>query len=269
MIPIVTKLDHRNIAKLVKCFERMVSDPVGTIRANTTICCSRIADKLPEAQRKQLLGKCFSKACADSFAVSRRSALSGLACTHHVFSPAELATSLMPIVSRLMVDPEAEVRALAFQCAGTLVLRLQTHSQEMAIAAAEAAARAADAPDRGDGVSAVAPESTSSAGGWISGLSGMLGRRSSSSSGSGSSRAGAAGAAAPHVAPAGGSSAAVAAAAAPSTRASSTLQRGGMTLDERDAKKAQRKRELQQKREARKRRQQQQQQKQKQKQKQQ
>eukprot|EP01128_Nolandella_sp_AFSM9_P005996 TRINITY_DN300_c0_g1_i1.p1 TRINITY_DN300_c0_g1~~TRINITY_DN300_c0_g1_i1.p1 ORF type:complete len:763 (-),score=125.41 TRINITY_DN300_c0_g1_i1:149-2437(-) len=108
------KTSHQE-SSLLRHLAKLQVDPEPSIRTNTTILLGNLAPLLPQMTREKVLYSAFGRALRDQFPPSRKAALNAFCHTKDFFSIRDTATKVLPAISFLTVDPNAEVRALALE----------------------------------------------------------------------------------------------------------------------------------------------------------
>lgn len=97
-----------------KLLQQLQQDPDGAIRTNATICLCLVANYIPAEQRSRVLVVGFGRMLKDPFAASRFAALQSFSANLDIMAPKQLADMIIPGVSPLTLDEEANVRGMAF-----------------------------------------------------------------------------------------------------------------------------------------------------------
>ena len=116
MVSIATKLNKDNRKTLIRELKRLqANDQDASIRCNSVICIAKIADTIDDEIRLQTLLSTFSAASKDSFAQTRRAAISGFKlCKKFFISSTEIiSNSILTTLSPLCNDASIENRILA------------------------------------------------------------------------------------------------------------------------------------------------------------
>jgi SCY1-like protein 1 len=90
-------------------------DEEPSIRANTTVLLGNIAPVLGPTVCKRVLLNAFGRALRDVYPPSRAAALRALVATSVYHPPQAVAARVVPSISPLMLDPQADVRKAAIQ----------------------------------------------------------------------------------------------------------------------------------------------------------
>lgn len=90
-------------------------DEEPSIRANTTVLLGNIASSLGPSACKRVLLNAFARALRDVYPPSRTAALKALVATAAYHPPQAVAGRVVPAISPLMLDPQADVRKAAAQ----------------------------------------------------------------------------------------------------------------------------------------------------------
>ncbi|CEM03226.1 unnamed protein product [Vitrella brassicaformis CCMP3155] len=144
MLYFMPKLRKAQSEKALRLLSRCLSDNEPSIRTNTMICIAKVAPQISVDQARKVLGNAFSVSLKDTFPPSRQAALQSLAATGiGIFPPTDIANRLMPLVCMRLVDPEKEVRLVAF---GVLEKLMRHVQEEMAKLPAPAPAQPPNAP---------------------------------------------------------------------------------------------------------------------------
>ncbi|OHT09682.1 hypothetical protein TRFO_21290 [Tritrichomonas foetus] len=115
MVPMASHLSINNGKTLLRELKRLQSDPDSSIRCNSVICLAKIAEYIEAEFRVQTLIQCFGKAATDPFGPARKAAISAYRTCNSYFNQQIIATSIMPVLSPLCVDPHMDIRSLAIK----------------------------------------------------------------------------------------------------------------------------------------------------------
>jgi SCY1-like protein 1 len=144
-----SQLTAANLDKLARFLARLQADESPSIRTNTIIFIGKLAPKLSASTRDKIILPTFARGLKDPFPVTRTSSLKALVACRTYFDAPMMATSIMPGIMPLTVDPSGAVRADAFKAIETMMDALKKNSKEMD--AREAAAAAANPNPSGAG----------------------------------------------------------------------------------------------------------------------
>eukprot|EP01125_Pyxidicula_operculata_P013606 TRINITY_DN4510_c0_g1_i1.p1 TRINITY_DN4510_c0_g1~~TRINITY_DN4510_c0_g1_i1.p1 ORF type:complete len:848 (-),score=229.52 TRINITY_DN4510_c0_g1_i1:70-2613(-) len=113
VVELVPKMNVNNINNhLLKCLAKLQQDTEPPIRTNTTICIAKISDYLTPDTRYKVLIPAFTRALKDSgYGPARQAGVQGLISCAKYFSTRDIATRIVPAMSFMSVDPDAEVRS--------------------------------------------------------------------------------------------------------------------------------------------------------------
>eukprot|EP00912_Choanoflagellata_sp_UC4_P000384 UC4_evm5s236 len=129
MLLLAPKLNEGIIdSQLLKWFAKLQMDEDPSIRTNTTICLCKVSQNFSEATKLRVLAPAFLRATKDTFAPSRVAGLMSLNAVHHIYSPHECATKIMPSLCPMLVDSEKSVRDAAFKLHDSILKRLERAS---------------------------------------------------------------------------------------------------------------------------------------------
>eukprot|EP00934_Nitzschia_sp_Nitz4_P005391 Nitzschia sp. Nitz4//scaffold223_size33660//22988//25472//NITZ4_007873-RA/size33660-augustus-gene-0.19-mRNA-1//1//CDS//3329542625//5381//frame0 len=131
-LSLVPSLNAPNLEKLSRYLVRLQSDSEPAIRTNAVIFIAKIAPNLSEVPRDKMLLPAYARGTSDTFAPCRTSSLQSIAKSVELFSKADLAAKVLPVVSPLLMDPIADVRKEAFRVLNGLVRMLQQESDRLA-----------------------------------------------------------------------------------------------------------------------------------------
>lgn len=147
MFHLAPKLSSSNLnEELVKHLTRLVSrDEEGGIRANTTVCLAKIAKLLSAETQSTILLPTFIKVMRDPFPPARHAAIAGVTTNESLFKDVDCATKIMPSLCHLCIDPETNVRRLAFHSLKVFVDRLESKSDKDVNTTVQTAATSKDA----------------------------------------------------------------------------------------------------------------------------
>lgn len=115
MVSIAPHLNGSNIKTLLRELERLQGDQDPSIRCNSVICIAKIAEYIQPEFRTATLISCFSRATKDTFAQSRKAAVSAYKTCNDYFNEVSIAVNIMPTLAPLCVDQSIEVRCLALK----------------------------------------------------------------------------------------------------------------------------------------------------------
>lgn len=124
MIHVVPLLNDGNKARLLENFRRLVRDPLPPIRNNVIVCLSLVAHMLPQMKVSLQL---YAAASRDPVPSIRKAALGGLQQIGPLLSMDIRARSVLPMVVTMLVDPDDDVRKMAFELASTSIRELKTY----------------------------------------------------------------------------------------------------------------------------------------------
>ncbi|KAJ3066589.1 hypothetical protein HDU98_010116 [Podochytrium sp. JEL0797] len=132
VLVIAPKLSERIINNdLLRFLAKLQSDEEPGIRANTTICIGKLAPSLTETTRKKVLLPAFTRSLHDPFAPTRNAGLLALQATAEFYTPQEMATRVVPMLSSVLLDPERSIRQQAFKNVTAFVARIEKFSDAM------------------------------------------------------------------------------------------------------------------------------------------
>lgn len=95
------------------------------IRTNTTILLGNVAQYLTQDTREKVLSAAFTRALRDPFAPARAAAIAAYVHTEQYYSVRECATKVVPALSWMTVDADADVRVAAIDALRTFVKKLE------------------------------------------------------------------------------------------------------------------------------------------------
>ncbi|RHZ40813.1 hypothetical protein DYB31_001681 [Aphanomyces astaci] len=105
VLHIADKLSDANLnQKLMKYFAKLQVDPEPAIRTNTTICLGKVATYMNATTRSKVLLPAFSRALKDPFPHARMAGLRTLVACDEYFTLQDVAASIIPSISPLMLD---------------------------------------------------------------------------------------------------------------------------------------------------------------------
>jgi len=132
MLYLVPKIPQRLVHNtLLRFFAKLQVDPEPGIRTNTTICLGKISPYMTDATRQRVLVPAFTRALKDPFPPARSASLMSIVATAEAYTPQDYALRILPAVAPLLIDPEGDVRACAFQCTDAVMKKLKEASEEM------------------------------------------------------------------------------------------------------------------------------------------
>ncbi|XP_025207454.1 N-terminal kinase-like protein isoform X2 [Melanaphis sacchari] len=129
---ISSKLNYNNLnVELMRHFARLqMKDEQVSIRTNTTICLGKIAQHLDPKNRSKILFSAFSRALKDPFAPSRIAGVAAFSATQQYYPLIEVSTRVLPTLCQITLDPEKEVRNIAFQTIKGFLGKLENVSED-------------------------------------------------------------------------------------------------------------------------------------------
>lgn len=132
MLHLAPKLNSTNLnEELMKHFGRLITrDEEGGIRANTTVCLGKIAKHLSSTAQVTILLPTLLRVLRDPFPPARHAAIAGLSANESLFETKDCATKIMPSLCPLCVDPDQNVRRLAFKSLKLFTGKLECVSEK-------------------------------------------------------------------------------------------------------------------------------------------
>lgn len=117
MLHLAPKLNTTNLnEELMKHFARLqFNDQEGGIRANTTVCLGKIAKHFSNQVQQTHLLTNFLRVLRDPFPPARQAAIAGLSANESLFNVKSCATKIMPALCPMCLDPNVNVRKMAFK----------------------------------------------------------------------------------------------------------------------------------------------------------
>lgn len=132
LLLLVPKLSSSTVNNSVlRSLAQLQTDPEIDVRANTTICIAKLAQYFSESTREKALIPAFTRALKDPAPKARSAGLRGFIGTLELQPADKCARNILPEVSLLAVDPEAEVRELAVELIAKLLVKLQENLKHM------------------------------------------------------------------------------------------------------------------------------------------
>jgi len=133
MLHVAPKVSQRTLtSSLLKHLAKLQMDDEPAIRANTTICLGNIARYLGEAACKRVLLNAFTRALKDPFPAARAAGLMSLQATIAYYDATEGGLRVLPAITPLTLDPDAKVRAAAFEATDAFLGLLRAHHAQRA-----------------------------------------------------------------------------------------------------------------------------------------
>ncbi|GAM20001.1 hypothetical protein SAMD00019534_031760 [Acytostelium subglobosum LB1] len=126
MLLFAPKLSEKTMIQLLKYFAALQKDPEPGIRTNTTICLGRIAEHINEQTRKRVLIPAFATSLKDPFVPSQNAGLSAFMFTQGHYNAEEIATRILPEISRCLISPDKSIRATALQAMNLFIKKVET-----------------------------------------------------------------------------------------------------------------------------------------------
>eukprot|EP01133_Synstelium_polycarpum_P007413 gene7413-8670_t len=126
MLLFAPKLQEKTMIQLLKYFAALQKDPEPGIRTNTTICLGRIAEHIQEQTRKRVLIPAFSTSLRDPFIPSQNAGLSAFMYTQNHYNAEEIATKIIPELSKCLISPDKSIRTTATQAMSLFLKKLDT-----------------------------------------------------------------------------------------------------------------------------------------------
>lgn len=132
MLHLAPKLSALNLnEELIKHLTRLQSrDEEGGIRANTTICLGKIAKHLSVETRNTILLPSFLRTMRDPFPPARHAAIAAMTANESVFIDKDCTSKIMPSLCHLLIDPDSNVKKLAFKSLKLFIERLEAQSDK-------------------------------------------------------------------------------------------------------------------------------------------
>ena len=130
-LELVPYLHSPNMEKLSRYLVRLQGDTETSIRTNSVIFISKIAPHLSEVSKQKMLLPAYSRAMKDGFAPCRLSALQSTLQSKTLFTIQEVATTVMPCVMPLLLDPMPDVRREAFRVVNLMLKDVEEESKRM------------------------------------------------------------------------------------------------------------------------------------------
>ncbi|EGG15150.1 SCY1 family protein kinase [Cavenderia fasciculata] len=131
MLLFAPKLSEKTMLQLLKYFAALQKDMEPGIRTNTTVCLGRISEHISPDTRKRVLVPAFSTSLRDPFVPSQNAGLSAFMFTQQYYTPDEIATKVIPEISRMLISPEKQIRTTAFQAMSLFIGKLETFSSQL------------------------------------------------------------------------------------------------------------------------------------------
>jgi len=132
LIHLAPLLNSKNLNEgALKELERLSTfDEENGIRANSTVCLGKIAKHLNSQTQQTILIPTLLRTLRDRFPPARQAAVAGLLTNESMICVKDCATKVMPALCHLCIDPEMNIRQLAFKSLRLLIERVQTHSEK-------------------------------------------------------------------------------------------------------------------------------------------
>lgn len=128
---LVPHLTQPNLEKLSRYLVRMQSDTEDSIRTHTVTYFGKLAPYLTEVSRSKLLMPALIRGMKDVMSTTRLAALQATLSVKQFFSPAGIASQVVPAVAPCLVDPSATVRKEAFSIMEDLLFVLRQESERL------------------------------------------------------------------------------------------------------------------------------------------
>mmetsp|Transcript_3142 Transcript_3142/g.5521 ORF Transcript_3142/g.5521 Transcript_3142/m.5521 type:complete len:736 (-) Transcript_3142:274-2481(-) len=126
------RLNDRNLnTQLMSHFAKLQVDPEAAIRTNTTVCLSKLAQKMSESARAKVLVPAFLRALKDPFPPARTAGLVAYKTCKMFLSVNEVPTRVLPAIMPLLLDGNPDVRRDAFACIDELLPIVRSKAAEM------------------------------------------------------------------------------------------------------------------------------------------
>ena len=135
MLHLAPKLSSSNLnEELLKHLTRLQTrDDEGGIRANTTICLGKIAKHFSSETRNTALLPSLLRAMRDPFPPARHAAVAAITANESLFNDKDCASKIMPSLCQLFIDPDLNVKRLAFKSIKLFIERLEALSDKDAV----------------------------------------------------------------------------------------------------------------------------------------
>lgn len=136
MLHFAPKLNTTNLnEELLKHFTRLQTrDEEGGIRANTTVCLGKVAKHFSVQTQQNILLPAFLRMLRDPFPPARHAAIAGVSANESLFNIKDCATKIMPALCQMCIDPDTNVRRLAFKSLKFFIERTEAQSEKDATA---------------------------------------------------------------------------------------------------------------------------------------
>eukprot|EP01132_Coremiostelium_polycephalum_P000528 gene528-666_t len=131
MLSFAPKLSEKTMIQLLKYFAALQKDMQPGIRTNTTICLGRIAEYLSESTKKRVLIPAFSTALKDPFVPSQNAGLSAFMFTINNYTAEEIATRIIPEISRCLISIDKGIRTTSIQALNLFIQRIEKLLESM------------------------------------------------------------------------------------------------------------------------------------------
>ncbi|CDW52881.1 Pkinase and MAT1 domain containing protein [Trichuris trichiura] len=130
-VHLAPKLNYRNLnTELLRYLVRLLcKDEHPGIRTNATVAIGKIACHLHPDNRQKVLLTTFCQAMKDPFPPTRVAGILAVSATQQFYRLQQVACAILPSLSRLMVDPEKQVREQAFRSAKGFLEKLEKVSE--------------------------------------------------------------------------------------------------------------------------------------------
>ena len=115
MCPTAQYLTPQHMRSLLIELKRLQKDNDQSIRCNSVICITKIAEYIEPEVRNANLTQCFATAAADSFPQTRKAAIAGFKTCQQYFNQTVIAATVMPALCPLCVDPSFDVKVAALK----------------------------------------------------------------------------------------------------------------------------------------------------------
>jgi SCY1-like protein 1 len=173
---LVPHLTQPNLEKLSRYLVRLQADTEVTIRQQTVVFFTKLAPHLSETSRHKLLLPAMIRGMKDAAAPCRLAALQATLTVKELFSPAGIASQVVPAISPCLVDASSQVRKEAFSAMEDLLFVLRRESERLSLLPEAGATTGMTAPVSGDvpmgapaaAVTPVVAPAPSSSGGYFS-----------------------------------------------------------------------------------------------------
>lgn len=113
MVPLAPLLNINNMKSLIRELRGLQSDPDPQIRTNALVCVAKIAKHIDPEIRQTSLVQVFGKAAKDKFWDTRKHSISAFLMCATEFSDKIIAYAVIPSISPLCVDENADVKEKA------------------------------------------------------------------------------------------------------------------------------------------------------------